>query len=181
MGYHLISCDFFKKIHILDRIEIMTNKYYKIQYPDAAYSYMKDVLALDKKVTSCGVIKTETDTYIDLEIAWTENPHQTVFSVVIPKKNSSTKPAPKYLTGDIVAIYWNDVFLYNEDYKGKCLPTPMLTEGEISEETSRHIILKNPETLNMKDMCNHPEQKPEFYFIPKTLITEIKLVKKNEA
>lgn len=77
--------------------------------------------------------------------------------------------------GDNISIYWSDIKKYygNEETK----PTPMYTEGFFEMKKKNFIIIKNPETLNMEKLENHPTKKPKFYAIPLGLIKEIQKIK----
>lgn len=73
----------------------------------------------------------------------------------------------------IVGVYWDDIRVY---YDSKIYnSTFAYTEGVLAKETKSYILIKNPETVIVNDgeTRNHPEKKPAFYYIPKSLITEI--------
>ena len=71
----------------------------------------------------------------------------------------------------IVSVYWQDIKVYYEDLDK--LTPQMLTEGILIKETDEYVYLKDPETLSLTSMKNHPDKKPTLYYIPKSLITEI--------
>lgn len=75
---------------------------------------------------------------------------------------------------NVAQIYWLDVMSYY--YGDFHAPTKVYTEGEIVKEDSYFIIVKNPETILFSESGthNHPVEKPKYYYIPKSLITEIK-------
>lgn len=156
----------------------------KIIYVDAHYSYKKDVGIPSGKIISYGKIIEKTKKYINLEVAWSEDPHKTEFGIVLPigavlgSKKKAKIFKDLYKKNDTVAVYWQDIFVYNEEYVGPKDTTPMLTEGILLEETDSYILIKNPETLNLRDVINHPVKKPSLYYIPKPMIEEIKLIKK---
>jgi len=145
-------------------------------YPDAAYSYHKQQSIPSGKIVSSGVITNETGRYINLKVAWSKDRTKTLFGVVIPKP-SKRIVCNNVRTGDLIIVYWKDVFVYTDDYKGPFLPTPILTKGVLLKNTSGYIVLKEPQTLNMYDMCNHPEKRPLLYYIPKSAVTRIHSIK----
>lgn len=161
----------------------------KIIYSDAHYSYDKhpDTEIPVGEIISYGKVCNETEKYINFELAWTENPHKTIFGIVIPKgvihgMKVENKNINKHLCkeNDTVAVYWNDIFAYDEKYNGSHKTTPMLTEGILFKETDSYLLISNPETLNLLDAINHPEKKPLLYYIPKSMIDELKCVKRYE-
>jgi hypothetical protein len=70
-----------------------------------------------------------------------------------------------------VVIYWQDIRVYHDGSINNL--TQMMTEGALVKETDEYVLVKNPETLNLDKVINHPEKKPLFYYIPKLFITEI--------
>ncbi|MDP3962287.1 MAG: hypothetical protein Q8Q03_00240 [bacterium] len=156
----------------------------KIEYVDAHYSYRKQTTPPKGSVTIHGRIVLETNSYVDIEAAWTENPHKTFFGVVIPKAaicgNNAKNKMRKFSlsSGDRVAVYWQNIFAYDEDFKGLHLPTPMLTEGIFLFERSQHLVIDKPETLNLRTVSYHPSDRVVRYSIPKRLVSEIKILKK---
>lgn len=50
----------------------------------------------------------------------------------------------------------------------------MRTIGMLECETEAYYIIRDPETVNMRTGKAHPEKTPTFYFIPKTMVVEIK-------
>lgn len=79
----------------------------------------------------------------------------------------------------LVAVYWNDIYVYrNDNIHG---PSRAYTEGVLAKNTSRYVLLKNPETILFNPPRNHPKKNPKFYYIPKSLITEINIVKKLDG
>lgn len=164
----------------------MNKNFTKITYSEAQYSYGANIKAPRGEVVSYGKVTSKTNKHIDLELAWTKNPHCTIFGIVIPigalhgTRRKSKVKKDIYSIGDIVAVYWDDIFAYDDKYKGTHEPTPMLTEGILSQETDQYILIDHPETLNLTDGINHPEKKPRRYYIPKSMIHEIKCVKKHE-
>jgi|SRR3989344_7799856 len=166
---------------------IEKKKIEKIEYIDAHFSYKKITFPPKGTVISYGNILSETSRYIDVEIIWSDTPNETIFGIVIPKsalisrKKHITKiKTNSYYKNDIIAIYWNDIFAYDNTYTGLHRPTPMVTEGILLKETNGYIIIDNPETLNIKKRQNHPYQKPTRYYIPKAIIEEIKIVKRHD-
>lgn len=74
----------------------------------------------------------------------------------------------------LAQIYWNDLMSYYDN--NFHLPTKVYTEGEIVKDDKDFIIVENPETIIFTESGphNHPIDKPKYYYIPKSLITEIK-------
>ncbi|MEI6304650.1 MAG: hypothetical protein WCP09_01370 [Candidatus Taylorbacteria bacterium] len=164
----------------------MSNKIVKISYIDAHYSYGNNTKPPVGRIVSYGRILERNNEYIDLEQSWTEHPKATVFGIVIPIgviRGMNKKPQSIIRDicheGDSVAVYWNDIFQYDDDYTGKHKLTPMLTEGVLFRETSSNILIDNPITLNLIDSINHPDKTPKKYYIPKAMITEIRLIKQK--
>lgn len=156
----------------------------KITYSEARYTYETRAKMPRGKNVSYGRIINKTDNYLDVELAWTENPHRTIFGIVIPEKTLGIKSKidkDRYSIGDTVAVYWNDVFVYDDKYAGTHEPTSMITEGILLRETPSYILIGQPETLNLIDAINHPEKKPRRYYIPKSIIDEIRIVRKNKS
>lgn len=161
----------------------LDNTIKEIVYEDAHYSYVKNNEPPKGNVVNYGRIVSKTKSFVDIEIKWTNKPHDVLFGLVIPVNAISRKisiVSDQYLLNDQIAVYWNDVFVYDEKYKQLREPTKMLTEGRLIIETSTYIILDNPETLNLKTIKNHPEKKPLRYYIPKSMISEIRIVESNE-
>ena len=72
-----------------------------------------------------------------------------------------------------VKIIWLDILKYGSDTKN-LVPTTMITEGYLVEEDKEKIIVSKPVTINKRTNKNHPEKNPNFYFIPRGLVQEIK-------
>lgn len=73
--------------------------------------------------------------------------------------------------GTKVAVYWRDIKVYYDG--GLHGPTTILTEGVLVRNRKNYLLLKNPETLLLDSIRNHPKKKPRFYWIPKSMITEV--------
>lgn len=161
---------------------IVTNKspnIIKLVYKDAFYSYKKQAKPPQGEIISYGNIVSETDAYVDMEIAWGENPHKTFFGIVVPKNHLKNKDMyDTCVKNDVIAVYWNDVFTYDAEYSGRHIPTPMLTEGAFLGKVDEYLLVSDPETLNLTKTENHPEKKPVTYCIPVSIITALELVKK---
>lgn len=73
----------------------------------------------------------------------------------------------------VIGVYWDDVLVYHDN--GIYDSTFAYTEGVLAEENKDYLLIKNPETviINNEKTINHPEKKPKFYYIPKSLITKI--------
>lgn len=88
------------------------------------------------------------------------------------KKNKNNKKV-------VIGVYWDDVRVYYDD--GIYDSTFAYTEGILTEENKEYLLIKNPETVIVDDTKtrNHPEKKPKFYYIPKSLITKIVFYEKE--
>jgi len=165
----------------------MKNNIVKISYIDAHYSFEPTSIPPRGKIVSYGRVVSQTKDYIDLEQAWTEKPKRTIFGVIIPtgvitgtRRSHNKISKDTYRGGDIIAVYWSDIFQYDHKYKGPHTPASLLTEGTISKETNAYILINNPVTLDLRHSRNHPAKKIRTYYIPKAMITEIRLVKKHD-
>lgn len=71
-------------------------------------------------------------------------------------------------------IYWNDVMSYYDNKFHH--PTKAYTEGLIVKEEKYFVVVQDPETVLFSESGtrNHPLTKPKYYYIPKSLIQEIK-------
>lgn len=78
-----------------------------------------------------------------------------------------------------IAVYWNDLRVYHDG--GIHKPTPALTEGLLYRETNKYLLIKDPDTLLIDSIKNHPEKKPTFCYIPKTMITEVIYLNKKSG
>lgn len=162
---------------------ISKDRFTKIKYRDAHYSY-KEIVSPPEMVLSTVKLLREESEYVVLECAH-EDPHSKVFGLVVPKAVISGmdtgRPnfkANAYSVNDTIAVYWLDILAYDLKYTGKIMPTPMLTEGVLIKETDEYIIVDNPETLNLMNSTNHPQVKPKRCYIPKAMITEIAVLRK---
>lgn len=78
------------------------------------------------------------------------------------------------MIGSYVAIDWRDVRAYADD--GLHDPTVAYTEGVLARESERYMTIRNPETLVMRDLRNHPKRRAAFCSIPKALIIRLTVV-----
>ena len=69
-------------------------------------------------------------------------------------------------------IIWNDARVYSPQDKTVAL-SPMETTGNIEKETETYIVVRNPITVRLSDKKEHPQTRPTFYMIPKSMIQSI--------
>lgn len=149
----------------------------RFTYLDAHYSYVKLDIPPSGEVISYGKIISSNDKFTDIQVAWSENPDKVYFGIVIPKGFFLTGKSDinlNFSNGNKIAIYWNDIFAYNEDYDGPHKLSEMYTEGIFVKVADNFIIIDNPETINFNTGKNHPIDKPKTYCIPINTITSIK-------
>lgn len=81
----------------------------------------------------------------------------------------------------IIGVYWDDIRVYHDG--GVYDSTFAYTEGFLAEENKDYFLIRNPETVIVNDekTRNHPEKKPKFYYIPKSLITKIVFYEKENG
>ena len=77
-------------------------------------------------------------------------------------------------------VFWKDM-VYFENGKIPNQFAQMYTEGKFFSQTSDAIVIKNPETIEIKkgNIDNYPKVKTTFFIIPRALITGIELYGKK--
>lgn len=101
-------------------------------------------------------------------------PNTAIVSLSSTSKINITKKIP---VGSCVAVNWRDMVFVANQPRYDC--SVMYTEGILFRVEKDHIVLKNPETIRAypKPIVNHPAEKPIFYVIPKSFITDITIIK----
>ena len=164
------------------------DKTYHIEYVDAYYIYTKNIGQTKLSLfESYGYIKINVDNIIVAfvkrkisngkeEVGWgLVIPNTALFSM----KDTINKEILKNLkTGMSVAVTWRDVVAFDYGSQRKDCPI-MYTEGILVRIKSDHIVLKDPETIGIYpgSIRNHPQEKPTFYIIPISLITDVVIIK----
>lgn len=147
----------------------------KFSYLDAQYSYLKTATPSKGRVISYGEVVEKNNNFIHIKVGWSEKTNKIYFGLVIPAGCFGDKEKKiNFKKGETIGIYWNDIFLYDEDYTGIINISSMYTEGNFIDSKDGHILISNPETINLKISKNHPEKKPVTYSIPHGMITSIK-------
>lgn len=149
---------------------------YKIEFCNAKYSYEDKASVPRGSMVACGRIKNENSKLIELEMSWTDSLNRSRYSMVFPKPREIKRD--QYVINDIVAIYWSSYSVYENDYRGKHVPKSYVTEGKLIRESEEYVIIQNPLTLDIDLGENAPTKIPNKYFIPKSVISEIRFVKK---
>lgn len=81
----------------------------------------------------------------------------------------------KLKIGTRIGVYWQDVRVYHD---GELYGTSQAyTEGILADLQTDHILIKDPETIITNDTGtkNHPESKPLYYLIPRSLVKDISI------
>jgi len=152
-----------------------------INYFDASFVYDQELLnkrnEFPQTSASVGLITKNEKDFIELSFVL-DNKGNKKEGLVIPKrtiKNFQEK-YPITKIGDFVdkkiSIDWIDVNKFYDGFDSE--PTKMYTEGTLKKFNENYLIVEKPETINIIEMKNHPIKKPELYFIPLSLIMNIK-------
>lgn len=83
-------------------------------------------------------------------------------------------------TGSDISIFWNDlVYFQNSGIPDQC--TPMYSEGKLFSLTPNAIILRESNTIKIKEkgVSMHPDRHTSFVVIPKSFITSIEFYGKK--
>lgn len=148
---------------------------HRFSYLDAQYSYKKLTSPSKGEVVTYGELIEKDAQLTHIKVAWSKNSDKVYFGLVLPNGCVSREhKAFDFTKGEVIGIYWNDIFLYDENYSGQKNISSMYTEGDFVENIDGHILVHNPETINLTTSKNHPFKKPLTYSIPHGMITSIK-------
>ncbi len=163
-----------------------------IRYIDAFYSEEKK-LSSSKFITNYSVGKLVSTTRDFIVLCFAEKdgipwrglllPHE---ALIFDEKNKTSEPAnvknkvKKIKKNTPVGVFWKDLVYFENGV----LPSSyslMYTEGKVHSITSKAIIIRNPETINITPgkLANHPKIRPFFYVIPRYFITDIETYDKR--
>ena len=76
------------------------------------------------------------------------------------------------MTPKKITITWHDVRVYSPQQKQVSL-SEMKTSGLLVKETEDFYFVKDPITVRVESGRPHPEEKPTFYLIPKSMAVSI--------
>lgn len=164
------------------------NKVFNIKYIDAYYIYTKKISQTKLSLHEAyGYVKKNGNNIIIAFIKrkLEHGQEKVALGLVIPdtafvsKKDIFDKKILANLkTGMSIAVTWRDIVVFDSgDLRDNC--PIMYTEGILLKIEKDHIVLKNPETVRVypSPVRNHPLKKPDYYIVPTSLITDIKIVK----
>lgn len=169
---------------------IKKNKLSIIKYVDAYYSYARNTeqtkLVLHE---ACGWVAKNGNTVIvtfikkiDGHVKNSKN-KILVKGLVIPitalashYKQAVYKIPKDIKRGTTIAVTWRDIRYVANMRIDDC--SIMYTEGVLSKIEKDHIVLSKPETIRIHPtpVINHPIERPTFYVIPVSFITEISAI-----
>ena len=73
-----------------------------------------------------------------------------------------------------VGIHWRDLHAYSDNER--CEPTQAYTEGALVRSRANYVLIQNPETIVLNPLRNHPQKRPNFYYIPRALIVTMEFI-----
>jgi len=164
------------------------DKVYNIKYVDAYYTDKKNLgqtkLSLHE---AWGYVKRNGNniiiTFIKKRLS--NGQEESALGLIIPdtalisKKYEVKNKIPTNLKiGESIAVTWRDIVIFDSgDLRNDC--SIMYTEGILFRIEKNHIVLKNPETVRTypTPIRNHPIEKPCYYIIPTSFITDIIITK----
>ena len=157
-----------------------------VKYVDAFYVYSTEILSSQLSIHEAhGYFKENIDNYTltfiqGIDKSLPKSLHDIIRGLIIPKsallsniQNFNGKLFENLKLGSTVEIIWEDiVYMENSDRKEVSL---METLGSIEMIGDEQIVVKSPNTKRIKPLPSkdHPEKKPTFYVIPKSLIQSI--------
>jgi hypothetical protein len=151
----------------------------KITYRDAFYSHIYKKSIPNYIFINYGRLLNTKNNYKIYQLVWSKDVNKTIIGIVIPYK--SGKEHEIFLErGEQVEVNWNDVFVFNNEYRGKLVPTQMLTKGEFLKFENGFYFIKDPITVNLNINKLHPENSVRIYCIPEEFIINIKIHNRNE-
>lgn len=164
------------------------NKVFNIKYIDACYIFTKKISQTKLFLHEAyGYVKKNGNNIIIVFIKrkLDHGQEKVALGLVIPdtalvsKKDIFDKNILTNLKiGMSIAVTWRDIVVFDyDDSRNDC--SIMYTEGILFKIEKDHIVLKNPETVRVypSPIRNHPLKKPDYYIVPTSLITDIKIVK----
>ncbi len=151
----------------------------KISYRDAFYSHIYKKSIPDIVFINHGRLLKAENNYKVYQLVWSKDTNKTIIGIVIPYKNGKEYKI-SLERGDQVKVYWNDVFIFNNKYRGKLAPTQMLTKGEFLKFENGFYFIKDPITVNLNINKLHPESSVRMYCIPEEFIINIQIRNRNE-
>jgi len=164
------------------------DKIYSVKYVDAYYSY-------EKKITQTKLSLFEAHGYVEknvnnIIIAFIKRKlaygrEEVVLGLVIPDTalvsvvdTYKTDILKNVAIGSSVTVTWRDVVIFDYgDLRNDC--PIMYTEGILVKIEKDHIVLKDPETIRIypNPVRNYPVEKPNYYMIPISFISDITVIK----
>lgn len=157
-----------------------------IKYIDASYFYNKNLPTKLSIHEAYGYMrKSKKNITIEFikQISKNKDNKQIIKGLIIPanaltslNKNFEIQGLQKIKIGSNISVVWRDIVYIANMPKRDC--SIMYSEGILYKATNSYLVLKNPETIKTHPLPikNHPQKKPKYYMIPKSFITEIKII-----
>ncbi|MHB0978273.1 MAG: hypothetical protein ACYC1K_02635 [Minisyncoccota bacterium] len=159
-----------------------------IKYIDASYFYQKNLPTKLPTYEAYGYVKKkykDKDIVIEFikKISDNHGPKQIIKGLIIPanalvsaSKNFKIQELRTIKKGSNVSVTWRDVVYVANKPRIAC--SIIYSEGILEKIAGSYIVLKKPETIKIYPLPikNHPLKKPKYYMIPKSFITEVRVI-----